>query len=380
MSPITKKDIPSEDRFDVAIVGAGPAGAIAANVLARKHRRVVLIDQARFPRTTVCSGWLSSRAEKLLLDGGVKLAGLSAQPFSDVTFFNADFTKSTKPAFKDPPGFLVDRTRFDNELVQAAVSHDVTFLQGCGVTGVQLKESAVSLTLGDGRRIESRLLLLASGRGSPLLESIGFPRQIGGTVMWTAQVSENLPSGSGGDPKVAVIFGLDGGGSFGLCCRSRERVTLDVNWIGPQEGALPALVRLCENAFRHQLSPVNLIGKVPTATVVRTPAAAALDMDSHVRKHTLLAGDAGGFVSAVSNEGIYPAMWSGRLAAEVLEIAVTSKHSQDALIGFDASWRVEMADYLRSPHTDVRFLLPLIFANQPMADRMGAAFFHGENI
>lgn len=379
MSPITKKETPIEERFDVAIVGAGPAGAIAATVLARKHRRVALMDRERFPRSTVCSGWLSSRAEKVLADAGVTLAKATAAPFRDVTFFNADFTKSTKPTFKDPPGFLVDRTRFDNELVQAAVSHDVTFFQGCAVTGVQLKESAVALTLADGRRIESRLLLLASGRGSPLLESIGFPRQLGGTQMWTAQVSDDSPSPSG-EPSVAVIFGLDGGGSFGLCCRSRDRVTLDVNWIGAKEGALPALARLCENAFLHKLAPVNLAAKVPTANVVRTPAAAALDMDSHVRKHTLLAGDAGGFVSAVSNEGIYPAMWSGRLAADVLDTAVSSKHSQDALIGFDASWRVEMADYLRSPHTDVRFLLPLIFANQPMADRMGAAFFHGENI
>ena len=47
---------------------------------------------------------------------------------------------------------------------------------------------------------------------------------------------------------------------------------------------------------------------------------------------------------------------------------------------FDTTWRMEMVDYLRSPHTDVRFLIPLVFTNQPMADRMGAAFFFGENI
>ena len=49
-------------------------------------------------------------------------------------------------------------------------------------------------------------------------------------------------------------------------------------------------------------------------------------------------------------------------------------------MAFDSLWRIQMADYLRSPHTDVQFLLPLIFTNQPMADRMGAAFFFGENI
>lgn len=380
MSPHSKVEAPPEDRYEVAVIGAGPAGAIAANVLARKHRRVLLVDRERFPRPTLCSGWLSARAEKLLADAGVRLSPDVLQPFQQVTFFNGDFTKSTRPHFKQPPGFLVDRVRFDNELVRAAVSHDVALVQGCAVTGIQLRESAVCLALADGRRMESRLLLLSPGRGSPLLEGVGFPRQIGGGAYWTAHVSEALPPGREAEPHVVVVFGLDGAGSFGLCCRSRDRVTLDVNWMGEKERALPVLAKLCDNAFRHGLAPVNLGAKVASAVMVRTPAAAALDMDSHVRKHTLLAGDAGGFVSAVSHEGIFPAMWSGQLAAEVLNTAVSSRHSQDALIGYDASWRVEMADYLRSPHTDVRFLLPLIFANQPMADRMGAAFFHGENI
>ena len=47
---------------------------------------------------------------------------------------------------------------------------------------------------------------------------------------------------------------------------------------------------------------------------------------------------------------------------------------------FDSVWRIQMADYIRSPQTDTQFLLPLVFSNQPMADRFAAAFFCGENI
>jgi hypothetical protein len=39
-----------------------------------------------------------------------------------------------------------------------------------------------------------------------------------------------------------------------------------------------------------------------------------------------------------------------------------------------------MAEYLRRPNADAHFLLPLIFSNQQMADRMAAAFWRGENI
>ena len=73
-------------------------------------------------------------------------------------------------------------------------------------------------------------------------------------------------------------------------------------------------------------------------------------------------------------------MWSAQIAVDVLEKALRSVQSQDELMTFDSVWRMQMADYLRSPHTDIQFLLPLIFSNQPMANRMGAAFFLGENI
>ena len=67
------------------------------------------------------------------------------------------------------------------------------------------------------------------------------------------------------------------------------------------------------------------------------------------------------------------------IVAVVIE-ALDGEHSQDVLMTFDSKWRMSMAEYLRPPGTDIQFLLPLIFSNQPMADRMGAAFFAGKNI
>jgi len=141
---------------------------------------------------------------------------------------------------------------------------------------------------------------------------------------------------------------------------------------------------LCKTAHERGVVPMDLSPAAAAATVVSSPASAGLDMETHVGKHSLVFGDAGGFVSAASNEGIYPGMWSAQLAAEVAETALQAakngRPTQDELMRFDSLWRIQMADYLRSPHTDIQFILPLIFSNQPMADRMGAAFFSGENI
>ena len=41
-------------RFDVVVAGAGPAGSIAALVLARSGARVALVDKAAFPRDKAC--------------------------------------------------------------------------------------------------------------------------------------------------------------------------------------------------------------------------------------------------------------------------------------------------------------------------------------
>lgn len=370
-----------EDIFDVAIVGAGPAGAMAATILARNDRRVLLLDREAFPRSVPCSGWVSARVGDLLAGAGIKNPKLLSKPFHLVSIHNADFTKRSEPKFERPPGFLVDRTEFDNELVKSAMKLDVEFRPERDVSNIELRESSVRLQTQDDEVFQARLLILAAGRGTPLLEMVGLPRESPGLTMWTAQVSQSTGrSLKISQPHVAIVLGLDGGGSFGLCCLSPDRITIDVNWLGEREGVVGALTGLCRLAHKNHVVPVDLSDQAAGARIVRTPASAALDMDSHVRKHTLIVGDAGGFVSAVSNEGIYPAMWSARIAAEVVNEALESKHSQDALMQFDSKWRIEIADHLRSPHTDIRFLLPLIFTNQPMADRMAAAFFFGENI
>lgn len=370
----------SDETYDVAIVGAGPAGAVAAHCLAKKGRHVLLVDRESFPRPRPCSGWVSAHLPALLKGVGIDTAKMFDRPFSDVTIYNADLSKEAVPTFETPPGFLVDRALFDHALVKCAEASGAVFHSQTAIANIQLDESSVILTTGDGAEFESRLLVLASGRMSPLVPSMGFP-SLSGSSRWVTSVSvEGKPSQGSESPRIAIVLGLDGAASFGFVRSAQDRVSVDVSWFGEKQDAARALIDLCKVLGQRGLVPVELTDLAIKSKPERSAASAAIDMDSHVGKHTLLIGDAGGFVSAASNEGIYPAIWSATIAAEILEEALSSEHSQDALIAFNSAWRVKMADHLRSPHTDVRFLLPLVFSNQPMANRMAAAFFFGDNI
>lgn len=370
----------TDDVFDVAIVGAGPAGAVAAQCMSRKGRRVLLLDREFFPRSRTCSGWVSAHVPDLLKEAGIETGKMFRQPFTEVVIHNADFTKRASPKFDAPPGYLVDRADFDNELVKCAVKSGAVFQPETDVVRVRLGESSATLTDRDGHEFTSRLLVLASGRMSPLVASVGFPSLSGGG-RWVNTVSiEGAAVNGPKTPNVAIVLGLDGASSFGFIRVSRDHVSVDVIWDGEKADGSRALIGLCKALFERKLIPVELTDAAVKSVPSQTAGAAAIDMDTHVSKHTLLIGDAGGFLSAVSNEGIYPAIWSATIASGVLEEALSSEHSQDALIEFNSAWRMKMAEHLRSPHTDVRFLLPLVFSNQPMADRMGAAFFFGDNI
>jgi len=370
-----------DEPYDVTVVGAGPAGATAAILLKQKGRNVLLVDKAVFPRNVICAGWINRRCAPLLTKIGAPVKTLLDRAFRDVAFYRPDFSQSAKPVFEEAPGYIIDRAAFDSALVTTAIEREVDVIQGCEAVSVQLREASVLVELADGRSVESNLLAIAAGRGSQLVERAGIAPSTETHPIWTAQVTADLPRRkSPNDPQMGVILGLDTQGSFGLCCVSPERLSVGVCWYGEPQRTKPLLFELCQSAANHDVAPLDLSAQVESADVIPSPASVALDMDSHVGKHTLAIGDAGGFVSASSNEGIYPAMWSAQLAVDVLDKALQSVHSQDELMTFDSVWRMQMADYLRSPHTDIRFLLPLIFTNQPMADRMGAAFFSGENI
>jgi flavin-dependent dehydrogenase len=152
--------------FDIAVVGAGPAGACAAIKLARLGRRVLLLEQARFPRAHVGEA----------LSPGVRthLAALGLSELAD-SLGGLRFTKSAlrwgstawESRLVHPAALTVDRGHLDDALIKAAQVAGVHVLQPARVARVEREPGGWRLEVdqeGQGATVQCRFLVDAAGR------------------------------------------------------------------------------------------------------------------------------------------------------------------------------------------------------------------------
>src|SRR5690242_7462721 len=115
------------DRFDVAIVGAGPAGCRAAWRLARAGARVAVFDGSH-PREKPCGGGVTGRALELVHDA-IDTSAIRAVAIRDITF--EDRTRRAHVELGQESGPIPElavapRACFDGALLAAAVTAGAT--------------------------------------------------------------------------------------------------------------------------------------------------------------------------------------------------------------------------------------------------------------
>ncbi len=149
--------------FDVAIVGAGPAGAAAAALLARQGYHVCLIDKATFPRDKACAEYLSPAIAGILKQLGVLEQVEAARPAHLRGFdiytpagraFRADFAGVLSPDGKPyyEYGLALPRSIFDHLLLEQARRRGAAVFEGARLHNFQVERAdsrrvAISVTM-----------------------------------------------------------------------------------------------------------------------------------------------------------------------------------------------------------------------------------------
>jgi len=135
---------------DVAIVGAGPAGAAAACHFVRAGFRVILIDQHCFPRDKACGDFVGPCGLAELDELGL----CSQVPFRNANkiFHGALYINGDKVIGRPFPqmdglrgyGLCIPRMLLDNLIVQAAVACGVRLIEQARVTGYETDRTGVT--------------------------------------------------------------------------------------------------------------------------------------------------------------------------------------------------------------------------------------------
>ena len=156
--------------WDTIVVGAGPAGSLAAYELARQGAKVLLVDKASFPRWKVCGSCINGRALGILRAAGLgEMSGrLRAVALGSLWLCSAK-RRAVVPL---PDGVVLSRERFDAALIEAAVDAGVDFLPGTRARlGPVLAEARMVVLQQESSdaRVASSIVLAADGIAGSLL-------------------------------------------------------------------------------------------------------------------------------------------------------------------------------------------------------------------
>jgi geranylgeranyl reductase family protein len=321
------------ERFDVAVVGAGPAGSATSIRLAGAGANVLLLDRARFPRDKPCGGGLTGRALRHAPCAVDPVVEHVVDRFRIRLRFGRSFTRR----HERPLVLMTQRRRLDLLLAEQAAAAGADFRDGCRVTEVDAAETHVDLRL-DGRAIRAGTLVGADGANGVVARTTGLGEGIVTGVALEANVVYGDIDAAPIDRTAVVELGVVPGG-YGWVFPKGDHANLGVGGWGSEGPRLREhLARLATEHGVAQSALRDLRGhRLPMRRLGTSPA----------RGRVLLVGDAAGLVDPLSGDGIYEAFVSAQLAAESVLAGELDAYSQRLSEALDyhasASWAAKRA-------------------------------------
>ncbi len=320
--------------MDVIVVGAGPAGCMAAQAVAKKGYSVTVFEKGPLRREKPCGGGVSDRVEK---EFGLSPKDKFFDRFCEGIFLCSPQNKTVVLVDKaGGKGYLVMRETFDYYLVEKVKKDGVKFVENTfvepflkngKVRGVKTKEDI----------IESNIVIACDGTPSIFARKLGLyrgnDRNQAATYQYQMKMdNKEIDEKIGGN--MEIYFGHEWM-PYGYC------------WIFPKKGIVTvgcgtwlyalknynANVKSCLDKFiaSHPVASKKLenaeILYPQSAMIGFTGISKPLYLDNF-----MIAGDAAGFVSVPTGEGIYYSMVSGKIAGEVAVKALDAHNTSGKIL------------------------------------------------
>jgi hypothetical protein len=318
---------------DVTIIGAGPAGAVAAALLRKTGRSVLVLERQHFPRFSIGESLLP-QSMAYLEEAGMLQAVVEAgfQYKNGAHFVYRDQSSSFDFRDKHSPGwgttYQVERAVFDDILIRCAAEQgaDVRFghtvrAVHTGLTGLMPLVDVVD-EADHAYQIEARFVLDASGFGRvlPRLLNLESPTRMPTRAALFTHVRDGIPVDASDRNKICIathperrdvwfwMIPLAGG-------RSSVGCVAEASFLDVPEAERDATLR----ALIQQEPTLNrLIGHAPFLMPVRHIGGYAANVERLGGPGYALLGNAGEFLDPVFSSGVTIALRSAHLAAHTL--------------------------------------------------------------
>ncbi|MFG1605513.1 FAD-dependent monooxygenase [Actinoplanes sp. NPDC049265] len=332
----------AEPDFDVAVVGAGPAGLSAARAAAATGARTIVIDRAEHPRYKTCGGGLIGTSLAMAAPR-IQVPGRDA--ISAITFTDDGHRAFTRQS-ATPLLTMVRRNDFDHAWLEAAAAAGAKVLQNAQVRGLEQDADAATVLFGDGVSLTARVVIGADGSAGISSRYVGvtFEQQDLGLEVELAATPEDRAAWRG---RVHLDWGAEPG-SYGWVfpkmkgCESHGAHCASADcWTTDDELTVGVIMAKGKGAETKDYLTKFLAGLGLTGREVRRDSGhltrCRTDDAPLARGRVLVAGDAAGLLEPWTREGISYALrsgaWAGEVAARAAGQGVGALDGYPALIG-----------------------------------------------
>ena len=333
---------------DVIIIGAGPAGAVAAASLQQAGFRLLVVEKQRFPRFVIGESLLPHTMD-ILKEVGL-LKAVEARGFIRKTGAvfkrggqSCDFDFSNQSANGWPYTFQVPRAEFDQAMADAVAERGVEMLFGHGVAAVNFTDNHATVTLdqpdGTKRDVRARFVLDCSGYGRvlPRLLDLETPSKFPVREALFCHITEDRRPAGSDEGKIWVCMHPDGAWIW-IIPFSNGKTSVGVvatpEFFTRYPGEPEARLR---NILMSEPNGAARLADMKVALAPQRITGYACSVKKLFGPQFALAGNATEFLDPIFSSGVTLAMESGLRAAHV-----TARQ----LRGETVDWQADYADHV----------------------------------